>query len=218
MECALCGNTDAFETVAHVDSKSSEPLQVSLCGHYGLIQQLPIPSIHDLNVYYSHHYRRDYKNAYIPKAKHVYRAGKTAMQRINFLKSANIEHGSLLDIGAGGGEFVYLSGKSGFVSQGIEKNIGYSEYARNAYRYHVMTVDTSANLKLLLEAKTIPESLVLPSATSVFNLKKRLRHKGWFEYLFAGHGYMKPIGKLKQYIDEARLAKADPKAILDNFY
>ncbi len=301
MACALCGNTDAFEAVAHVDAKSSEPLRVSLCGHCGLVQQTPIPSTHELSIYYSHHYRRDYKNTYEPKAKHVYRAGRTAIQRINFLKSANITQGSLLDIGAGGGEFVYLSGKSGFRSQGVEPNIGYSEYAKHVYecdvttselthiegKYDVITlfhvlehlpapvkafeilygllnhrgklfievpwietndaspsniffkahifyfsvdtliscaspfftvlkVDTSANLKLLLEVKTIPESLILPPAHSVLNIKDRLYHKGWFEYLISGRGYVKPIKRLGQYFDEAKLARTDPKTILDN--
>jgi len=132
MFCVLCEN-DSFEIVSEVDSKSSEPLTVSLCKKCGLIQQTPIPTSDALKIYYSHNYRVEYKQTYTPKPKHVFRAAKTAMQRINFLNQSKISTGKLLDIGAGGGEFAYLSGKAGFASHGIEPNLGYSEYARKEY-------------------------------------------------------------------------------------
>ena len=85
MKCALCFN-GRFEEVSNVDAKSSERLLVSMCEKCGLIQQIPIPIDDELRIYYSHNYRKDYKNVYTPKSKHVYRAGKTAIQRIKFLK------------------------------------------------------------------------------------------------------------------------------------
>lgn len=138
MKCALCGKT-SFTSISNVDAKSSERLQVSLCDHCGLIQQNPIPTHDELKIYYSHNYRKDYKKTYTPKSKHVYRAGKTALRRINFLKNAGISGGKLLDVGAGGGEFVYLAAKAGFYSHGIEPSIGYSEYAGREYGCHVIT-------------------------------------------------------------------------------
>lgn len=141
MKCILCGDEKSFENVSHVDAKSSEQILVVICGNCGLIQQSPIPSTDELKVYYSHNYRKDYKNTYTPKSKHIYRAGKIAVQRINFLKEAGVLNGTLLDVGAGGGEFVYLAERFGFQSQGIEPNIGYSEYAKSEYGCNIMTLE-----------------------------------------------------------------------------
>jgi SAM-dependent methyltransferase len=132
MLCVLCGSDD-FEIISTCDSKSSDLLTVSLCKKCGLIQQTPIPSSDALRIYYSHNYRVEYKQTYTPKPKHVFRAANTAMQRINFLNESNISTGNILDIGAGGGEFTYLSQKAGFESHGIEPNMGYAEYAKNEY-------------------------------------------------------------------------------------
>lgn len=132
MKCVLCGE-EKFENISKVDAKSSEYLLVSMCSNCGLLQQSPIPTTDELNIYYSHNYRKDYKNTDSPKSKHVYRAGNVALQRISFLNSAKILKGNLLDVGAGGGEFVYLSKKLGFQSKGVEPSVGYSEYANNEY-------------------------------------------------------------------------------------
>lgn len=300
MKCALCGHSDTFETISTIDAKTSERLIVSLCSQCGLVQQTPSPSSHELKLYYSHHYRQDYKKTYIPKSNHIYRAGKIALQRIGFLKNIGITQGTLLDVGAGGGEFVYLSGKSGFQSQGIEPNIGYSEYANQEYgcevmtgeldeiqgRYDVITsfhvlehlpsplaafaklysllnekgilfievpwseaqdaspiniyfkahifyfsvdtltacasqffnvkqVDTSSNLKIVFEARSEPLSLVLPSKDSIKASKERLLSKSWFEYLFKGNGFAKPMMKMMRTLEESKVEGKSPKSILD---
>ncbi len=140
MPCALCKN-NTFSEIANKDAKTSESLHIVLCDTCGLIQQSPIPTEDELKIYYSHHYRLDYKKAYTPKPKHIYRSGKTALQRLQFLQQVNISKGRLLDIGAGGGEFVYLSSKQGFEAQGIEPNIGYSEYAEAEYCCRLETAE-----------------------------------------------------------------------------
>ncbi|MDC1046748.1 methyltransferase domain-containing protein [Candidatus Pseudothioglobus singularis] len=104
-----------------------------------MIQQDPIPPEDAVNEYYSNEYREDYKKTFTPKTKHVYRAGKLALERIKFLKERNILQGSLLDVGAGGGEFTYLSSKLGFTSEGIEPNVGYSNFARKEYGINIQT-------------------------------------------------------------------------------
>jgi 2-polyprenyl-3-methyl-5-hydroxy-6-metoxy-1,4-benzoquinol methylase len=138
MKCVLCGNSE-FTEVSNKDAKSSKVLMVSMCSKCGLVQQSPIPSQDELKIYYSHNYRKNYKNTHTPKPKHILRAGNTAIQRLNFLKGLKITNGNLLDVGAGGGEFVYLSGKNGFNSIGVEPSIGYSEYANNEYKCKVIT-------------------------------------------------------------------------------
>jgi 2-polyprenyl-3-methyl-5-hydroxy-6-metoxy-1,4-benzoquinol methylase len=172
MQCVLCGKDD-FEIVSTNDSKSSDTLIVSLCKKCGLIQQTPIPTSDALKIYYSHNYRVEYKKTYTPKPKHILRAAKTAMQRINFLSEAKISTGKILDIGAGGGEFTCLSQKMGFESQGIEPNVGYSEYAKNEYDCDIRQGELE-DIEGQYEVITIFHVLEhLPSPTKAF---ERLHH------------------------------------------
>jgi 2-polyprenyl-3-methyl-5-hydroxy-6-metoxy-1,4-benzoquinol methylase len=138
MPCALCGQT-SLSTISTVDAKSRNALNVAICGGCGLVQQDPLPSEIELRHFYAHTYRTDYKNTYTPKAKHVYRAGRAAIERVNFLRSHGVHGGKLLDVGAGGGEFVYISKSKGYDSRGIEPNLGYSEFARTQYGVEIKT-------------------------------------------------------------------------------
>lgn len=138
MSCILC-NQNNFKTVSTKDAKSGDSLNVSICQSCGMVQQDPIPTDAELKAYYSTEYRQEYKNTYTPKPKHVFRAGNLAYERINFLKNGGVSQGRLLDVGAGGGEFTWLSGKMGFKSSGMEPNIGYSTYARDEYGINVQT-------------------------------------------------------------------------------
>ena len=138
MACVLCSGSSLSE-VSSIDAKTSEPLRVCVCEACGMVQQDPIPTEDELQIYYSHNYRIDYKQAYSPRPKHVLRAGNNALGRLAFLRQAGISSGSLLDVGAGGGEFVYLAGKAGFDARGVEPNIGYSEYAQVEYGSQIQT-------------------------------------------------------------------------------
>jgi 2-polyprenyl-3-methyl-5-hydroxy-6-metoxy-1,4-benzoquinol methylase len=138
MSCILCQKNE-FDIVSSKDAKNNTFLKVVFCKSCGMIQQDPIPSEDSVNKYYSNEYREDYKKTYTPKIKHVYRAGNLALERVKFLKERNITKGSLLDVGAGGGEFTYLSDKLGFSSMGIEPNVGYSNFAREEYRINIQT-------------------------------------------------------------------------------
>jgi 2-polyprenyl-3-methyl-5-hydroxy-6-metoxy-1,4-benzoquinol methylase len=139
--CKLCG-ADEAEFFDHKDAKSKEILSIAFCQSCSLVQQAEIPSDEALKIYYSHNYRTDYKRTYEPKLKHVFRAGNAAWKRLKFLQGSipKSESKSLIDIGAGGGEFVYLATKSGFVASGIEPNLGYSEYARDEYGVRIDTL------------------------------------------------------------------------------
>ena len=151
MNCILCNKND-FKTVSTCDSKNKSFLKVVFCKSCGMVQQSPIPSEKEVNEYYSKDYRQDYKKTFIPKIKHVYRAGNLALDRINFLKERNLLKGSLLDVGAGGGEFTYLSNRLGFISEGIEPNLGYSSFARNEYGINLQTghlTDVNKNFDLI---------------------------------------------------------------------
>ena len=151
MACILCEN-QTFSTVSTKDSKNRSFLKTVFCESCGMVQQDPIPSEDAVNDYYSNEYRKDYKKTIIPKIKHVFRAGTLALDRINFLKKRGIVSGKLLDVGAGGGEFVYISGKLDFDSEGIEPNIGYSEYGQKEYGIALNTgqlSDVSGQFKII---------------------------------------------------------------------
>jgi 2-polyprenyl-3-methyl-5-hydroxy-6-metoxy-1,4-benzoquinol methylase len=138
MGCILCDQSN-FKTVSTKDAKSSDFLNVSICQSCGMVQQDPIPTEAELKAYYSTEYRQDYKNTYTPKPKHIFRAGNLALNRLEFLTKNGVTSGKLLDVGAGGGEFTWLSGQMGFESEGMEPNIGYSTYAREEYSINVQT-------------------------------------------------------------------------------
>jgi SAM-dependent methyltransferase len=138
--CRLCAGSIS-ESWTSKDAKSAEGLSIGLCSQCGLVSQLALPSDEDLRIYYSHHYREDYKSTHSPKLKYVQRAGRTALDRLEFMKRAGIvpQGKRLLDIGAGGGEFCYMAQRAGFSARGIEPHQGYSDFARQAYDIEVRT-------------------------------------------------------------------------------
>ncbi len=137
--CELC-HSENFLNFEKSDAKNRTKLQISYCQKCSLIQQKDIPSNDDLRIYYSHNYRQDYKSTYSPKPKYIHRAGLAALDRLQFLESSiKLSNQSLLDIGAGGGEFVYMAKKHGLNASGIEPNIGYSEFSQKQYSAEVKT-------------------------------------------------------------------------------
>ena len=126
--CNLCGSTDVAE-IGRVD-RNNRPLRTVICQRCGLAWSDPRPNAEEVKKFYSEEYRILYKGAYSPKLKHVYRAGKIAVERYSFLKDVIKPDDRVLDIGAGGGEFVYLMRKLGFDARGIEPNEGYGLYAK----------------------------------------------------------------------------------------
>ncbi len=138
MSCVLCGDNN-FGVISEKDSKNKSTLMVYMCKTCSMVSQNPVPTEEELQQYYAEYYRQDYKQAYEPKLKHVYRAGNLAINRLGFLSKNNITSGMLLDVGAGGGEFTYISSQLGFNSAGIEPSIGYSNYAKAFYQANVKT-------------------------------------------------------------------------------
>ncbi len=143
--CGLCGS-NKNKIFNKRDTKSFENLKIAICLNCSLVQQENLPNDEALKIYYSHNYREDYKKTYTPKLKHIRRAGLAAKSRISFIKNniKNISNMKLLDVGAGGGEFVYLASKNGFDAQGIEPNVGYSSFAREEYGVNIKTLTLNA--------------------------------------------------------------------------
>ncbi len=129
--CNLCGG-DIVEEIGMMD-RTGEYLRSVICKSCGLSWSDPRPNEDEIRKYYSKDYRISYKGTYTPTFKHVYRAGKVALDRYAFAKTILKENDVVLDVGAGGGEFVYLMDKLGYDVNGIEPNEGYGTFARDTF-------------------------------------------------------------------------------------
>jgi len=300
MSCALCRGND-FKRISEKDSKSKGELVVCFCNSCSMVSQNPIPTEHQVEQYYATEYRQDYKQVFEPKLKHIYRAGNLALDRLGFLIKNNVASGKLLDVGAGGGEFTYVSSQLGFDSTGIEPNIGYSNYAKDQYQanvktgqladidgkfdvitmFHVMEhipdpiktfkklydllnedgflfievpniesfsqspgntffkahihyfsaatliacasqyfvsadLDNSGNnISILFNRRPSIKEFELPTKVDIEASKILVTQKSWFNYVFKGRGYLKALNRVRVIIQDARLVKIKPKAILD---
>ena len=160
--CELCENQNV-EIVATQDRDAS-PLQVVLCPQCGLVWNDPRPSAEALAAYYREEYRQDYKGTLEPKPRHTLRAARVAVERCRQLRD-NLPRGeAVLDLGAGGGEVVYVLRQLGFPASGIEPNAGYARFARERLQVPV----TSGSWQ---EASIEPDSL---SAVTLFHVMEHL--------------------------------------------
>ena len=300
MSCILCQGND-FKLISEKDSKSKDELIICVCNACSMVSQNPIPTEEQVEQYYATEYRQDYKQVFEPKLKHIYRAGNLALGRLGFLTKNNVASGKLLDVGAGGGEFTYVSSQLGFDSTGIEPNIGYSNYAKDQYQanvktgqladvdgkfdvitmFHVMEhipdpvktfkklydllnedgslfievpniesfsqsptntffkahihyfsattliacasmyfasvdLDNSGNnINILFNRRSSIEEFELPKKLDIESSKALVTQKSWFHYVFKGKGYLKALNRVRVIIQDARLVKIKPKAILD---
>jgi SAM-dependent methyltransferase len=128
--CDLCGGSDVSLLASR--SRSGASLRTVICRSCGLVWSDPRP--HDARQFYEADYRVEYKGAYEPRPKHVLRAGKVALSRLE--KVMPLLAGGrkrILDVGTGGGEFAYLLSKLGHDVRGVEPNRGYAEYSIREY-------------------------------------------------------------------------------------
>jgi SAM-dependent methyltransferase len=126
--CALCSN-DRVEIVGDQD-RDGRPLRVVLCPRCGLVWNDPRPGAEELAGYYRDEYRRDYKQTLEPRQKHTLRAARVAAARCREVGRHLKPGAQVLDLGAGGGEVVYVLRRLGFEARGIEPNEGYARFAR----------------------------------------------------------------------------------------
>lgn len=129
--CPLCTSEDLV--CVGTRDRHGDTLKTDLCRTCGHVFINPQPTQSELDAYYGEQYRASYKGVVTPKQKHVYRAGLRAMERLTRLIPYVHKGERVLDIGAGGGEFVYLAGPHGLNAQGVEPNRGYAEFAKTEY-------------------------------------------------------------------------------------
>ncbi len=181
LPCPLTGS-HAARIVAEKD-RSGDPLRTVMCIDSGLVYVDPRPTAEETRTFYTHDYRLEYKQSYIPKSKHIVRAGAIASKRIQTLKKQLSIQGKLLDVGSGGGEFVYLAGKAGFDANGVEPNTGYAEFSQNAYGISVYNnfiqdIDVLDDSYDIITLFHVLEHLNEP-VTILMQLSKKLKRGGY---------------------------------------
>lgn len=129
LPCNLCGATAA--TVLSERSRSGAYLRTVACTGCGLVWSDPRP--HDPRRFYAETYRLDYKGTYVPRPKHVLRAGRVALSRLDKIRPFLRPAMRILDVGSGGGEFAYLLARLGHAVRGVEPNRGYANHAAAEY-------------------------------------------------------------------------------------
>lgn len=128
--CPLTGQLDA-EVVA-TKSREGASLRNVMSLSSGLIYVDPLP-IEDLASFYRDEYRVSYKQVVVPKRKHILRAAGVCRERLQHAAGVVKPGMRCLDIGAGGGEWVYYMQTRGCESFGIEPNTGYGTFAKDNY-------------------------------------------------------------------------------------
>jgi SAM-dependent methyltransferase len=129
LACPLCRGR-LRQTVSERD-RDGQPLRNVLCGLCGLVHADPMPAQTDLDTWYQHAYRTDYKGVVTPRSHHVLRAGRVALERLNRIRVLLADRPRTLDVGSGGGETLYLLiHGAGVPAEGLEPNQGYATHAR----------------------------------------------------------------------------------------
>jgi len=155
--CPLTGSREAI-VVADLD-RHGAPLRNLMSTASGIVYVDPLP-VEDLAKFYREDYRVSYKQTFVPKPKHIFRAGGVSLERHGHSRQAAKSGMKTLDIGAGGGESVYLMKKLGCEAYGIEPNLGYGSFAKDHYGVEVF-------LGMYQEASFEPETFDLLSLYQV---------------------------------------------------
>lgn len=129
--CPLCSSQE-HQTLA-TRGRAKEDLHTAICTGCGLVFSCPIPTEEEIAAYYATKYRLEYKGTARPKLKHIYRAGMRALKRLPIVEELVAPASRVLDIGSGGGEFVYLLQSCGYDVHGIEPDVGYGTHSMNEY-------------------------------------------------------------------------------------
>lgn len=128
--CPLTGNCEV-EVVSN-RSRDGGSLRNVMSIESGIIYVDPLP-VEDLAHFYREEYRVSYKRTIEPKPKHILRAARVCLERLKHSGGIVKSGMRCLDIGAGGGEWVYFLKLLGCESFGVEPNSGYGTFAKDNY-------------------------------------------------------------------------------------
>ena len=135
--CNLCGASD-IEVLSLRDRRGGY-LRTTICRRCGLVWTNPRPPEDTVRQYYAHQYRLDHLGQITPSLRLTARSGIAALYRCRALRPHLSRGDAILDVGAGGGELVYMLRRLGFDAQGIEPDTAWAAYARHALGVPVQT-------------------------------------------------------------------------------
>lgn len=116
------------------------PLRTVISKASGLVYVDPQPPAEAIDDFYRHWYRLFYKASAMPKWKHTARNAFIAGQRVEKLNHYLPKGATVLDIGTGSGELLYVGKKHGFQMQGLEVDQAYSQFGRSNYGIEIANI------------------------------------------------------------------------------
>lgn len=161
--CPLCASGEA-ELIA-TEARDGGKLDSVACLGCGLLRSDPIPSKSELKCFYESDYRVSYKGLREPKPKHVARGGYLAVARFRALSRYIRQSNRVLDVGSGGGEWLYLLKRKGIAATGLDPDPSYGAFARR--ELYVDVVGGTAD-----EAEFAPQSF---QVVTLFHVLEHLR-------------------------------------------
>lgn len=139
------GDPSRLQVVSENDRRG-RPLRTVIDMDTGLVRNDPIPGDEELARFYAEDYRKDYKGAAKPRRRQILRNFRRAADHIQRFRDVLDPVETVLDVGAGSGEFVFLMKEMGKDVVGIEPNAGYAEYCRDALDLDVRTAHLAPDL------------------------------------------------------------------------
>lgn len=135
--CPVC---DARESalVSRIDRRGA-PLVTLLCESYGHVFNDPIPSADELAAFYAKAYRVSYKGAAQPRGRQIARNFGRVEKFWARWGHLVRNHPRILDVGAGSGEFLFFAQSLGYDAAGVEPNVDYATFCRDALGLPVRT-------------------------------------------------------------------------------
>lgn len=178
--CAITGSRSAI--VICQNDRHGQALRNVISKESGLIFVDPVP-FESTEDFYKTEYRKSYKGVHQPKSKHVYRAGRIALQRFSRVAQYIPYSASCLDAGSSSGEFVYLLTSRGFNAEGVEANIPYAKYSQSELQIPV-TISPFSKFKTgqkfdLITMFHVLEHLEFPER-DLAHLRQFLKPNGYF--------------------------------------
>ena len=156
------GNPDDLEVVSEAD-RHGQPLRTVVNMQTGLVRNDPIPGDEELARFYAEDYRKAYKSAEKPRKRQIIRNFRRVAGHVAAFRDVIGATERVLDVGAGSGEFLFLTGALGKDARGIEPNRGYAEYCRD-------------DLGLDVAAEHLRGDLFAPASFDLIRLNHVLEH------------------------------------------
>lgn len=137
VNCPLCGEHKG-ELISSKD-RHGAPLETYCCRSCGMVFNYPLPTNAETQTFYSHEYRRSYKNTDIPKRRHHYRYSRRIIEQISCFPAVYQQAATVLDVGAGSGEFCALMARLNKEVIAVEPTQTYAKYVRQMFGIPVIT-------------------------------------------------------------------------------